>query len=62
MATRKKIKRRTENTMTTSKKIKRRRTDNTMITSKKIKEGQTIQWPQVKRSKDRQHNGHKKKD
>ena len=61
MATRKKIKRRTENTMTTSKKIKRR-TDNTMITSKKIKEGQTIQWPQVKRSKDRQHNGHKKKD
>jgi hypothetical protein len=48
--------------MTTSKKIKRRRTDNTMITSKKIKEGQTIQWPQVKRSKDRQHNGHKKKD
>ena len=61
MATRKKIKRRTENTMTTSKKIKRR-TDNTMITGKKIKEGQTIQWPQVKRSKDRQHNGHKKKD
>jgi hypothetical protein len=47
--------------MATSKKIKRR-TDNTMITGKKIKEGQTIQWPQVKRSKDRQQNGHKKKD
>jgi hypothetical protein len=43
MATSKKIKRRrTDNTMATSKKIKRR-TDNTMTTRKKIKEEQTTQ-------------------